>query len=85
MNPMARLQQMGGHPGNANMNMYGNYANGLFQRPVNMNIQGQNFFVPGMNMGNEGRQPLEAMYKKNSLERNNTYLELRFKKMLKRT
>ena len=81
MNPMARFQQMAGNTGNANM--YGNYAGGMFQRQVNMQMQGQNFFIPGMI--NEGRQPLEASYQKKSLERNNTYIELRFKKMLKRT
>lgn len=71
----------------ANMGMYGNYGAGFFQRPPNMNIQGQNFFVPGMmNMNqNNSRIGLEANYQNATLERNNTYIEVRFKKLLKRT
>lgn len=30
------------------MGMYANYGAGFFQRAPNMNIQGQNFFIPGM-------------------------------------
>lgn len=40
------LERMGGHT--ANVDMYANYGMGFYQRPPNMNIQGQNFFVPGM-------------------------------------
>lgn len=43
---MARLQQMGAHTGN--VDMYSNYGMGFYQRPPNMNLQGQRFFVPGM-------------------------------------
>ena len=51
LNPINRFQQMSGNTGNPAM--YGNYANGMFQRPINMQMQGQNFFIPGMmNMGN---------------------------------
>ena len=38
-------QQMGMAPNNMNMNMYGM---GFHQRQQNVNMQGQNFFVPGM-------------------------------------
>ena len=52
----SRLHQMAAHTGNTDM--YANYGMGFYQRPPNMNIQGQNFFVPGMmNMG-QNRQPM---------------------------
>jgi hypothetical protein len=51
---------MGGHTGN--VDMYANYGMGFYQRPPNMNIQGQNFFVPGMINQNPNRMNFEANY-----------------------
>ena len=45
MQQMYMNQQMGMAPNNMNMNMYGM---GFHQRQQNVNMQGQNFFVPGM-------------------------------------
>jgi hypothetical protein len=42
--------------------MYANYGQSFYQRPPNMNIQGQRFFVPGMINLNGGRQNLEVSY-----------------------
>lgn len=71
MNP-ARMHQMAGHTGNNDM--YSNYGMGFYQRPPNMNIQGQNFFVPGMMNINQGRPNMEVSYQKKTLERNNSYV-----------
>lgn len=49
VNPM-RFNQMAGHTGN--MQMYSNYATGFYQNQPGFNLQGNNFFIPGMmNMG----------------------------------
>jgi hypothetical protein len=65
--------------------MYSHYGASFYQRPPNMNIQGQRFFVPGMINLNGGRQNLEVNYNPPTLERNNSYVEMRFKKIIKRT
>ena len=55
MNPM-RMNQMAAHTGNTDM--YANYGTGFYQRQPGMNLQGNNFFVPGMmNMGGGGVRP----------------------------
>ena len=69
-------------PNNMNMNMYGM---GFHQRQQNVNMQGQNFFVPGMMQNFGSNRQAEVSLKKESLERNQGYIEMRFKKVLKRT
>ena len=51
-----RMNQMAAHTGNTDM--YANYGTGFYQRQPGMNLQGNNFFVPGMmNMGGGGVRP----------------------------
>lgn len=77
-----RMQQMAMHTGN--VELLTNYGTSFYPRPPNMNLQGQNFYIPGLRQ-NEMRPNFEVNYQKIPLERNSTYVELRFKKTLKRT
>lgn len=71
-------------PHSENMDMYANYGMSFYQRAPNMNLQGMNFFVPGMN-ANQHHIPMEANYQKQKIERTNTCMIMKFKKDLKPT
>ena len=67
-----------------NIGMFADYGGNFYNQQPNFN--GQNMFVPGMmQMQNMQNQQQQVNYNKISLERANSFMELRFKKTNKRT
>lgn len=62
--------------------MFTNYGMSMHRAPPHMNMQGRNFFIPGMPMQNMN---LEVHYPRQKIERNNTCMIMNFKKLIKKT
>ena len=56
----ARMHQLAGHTGN--MDMYSNYGMGFYSKQPTMNMQGGNFFIPGMMQMGGQRPNMEVQY-----------------------
>lgn len=68
-----------------NVDALNNYGMGFYQRGPNFGMQGQNFFIPGQLNNQIPSLQLNYNLNKINLLRNNTFVEMRFKKKLLRT